>query len=292
MADYDNRNTNNIEAPSTKPATDPPNRQDSRAYSTFTFNPEMSTQAALLQAHQAFQDTQSPEKPNVQANDEEDIREDAAIPSTAAPTDTVTPFKRPGIPSFFTRAPESMTRAVPASTQDLMNAAADLNWSTAKKTTQKKKRISFADWPQAKPSQLIGSMKPVEWSPFAETPLPARSDKQPEASRSQPKETPVKGVPTKLSLSFADTYDDVLIPKSQHLAQPKSSTLARSELSAPSAAPIPSYQEAQEYDTQEIENALDDAVSFLSTWDVDKVIRENSDGRKGGGESGFRGRRG
>jgi hypothetical protein len=174
---------------------------------------------------------------------------------------------------------------MPASTQDLMNAAADLTFSTAKKPATKK-RISFADWTQAKPSQAIGSMKPVEWSPFVETPVPAKSAAAGRSYHSQSEEaTPIKTVPPKPFLSFskASSGGGPMPTIPQRFAQPRSSTLGnRSTPSAPSELPIPSYQEAQGYDSLEIENALDDAVSFLSTWDVDKEIQRNSMRKKSG----------
>jgi hypothetical protein len=241
----------------------------------------MSTQAALLRAHQAFQDTQSPEKANEKesANVHVECSQEPETPQGVTSKEAATPFRRPGIPSFFSRAPESITRPVPVSTQDIMNAAADLTFSTVKKPTTKK-RISFTDWPQAKPSQATRSMKPVEWSPFIETPSSTAIAKQ-QKSYLQSEETPVRAVQAKSSLSFTKTGSDIPTTTPQQFAQPKSSTAARNTPSAPSEFPILNYQEAQGYGSQEIENAFDDAMSFLSTWDVDKEIDRNNVRRSG-----------
>ncbi|KIW01292.1 uncharacterized protein PV09_07332 [Verruconis gallopava] len=281
--------------PSNKTTTELPNRQDSRAYSMFTCNAEMSTQTELLRAHLAFQETQSAQKAGGNSADynassaEGRFREGGGEISPAA--NIATPFRCPDIPSFFNRPqPASLARVGPASTQDLMDAAADLSWSTVKKPTREqkmeKKRISFAGWPQTKPSlQSRGFEKEEERSPLASnTPLNPTPRKD-NVSSQPPITTPApKSVLSKHSRSFPATYQtsDPARTLSSFMHAPRSSAMAAQSTapSAPSALPIPSYQEAQGpsetgYDSQEIEEALDMATSFLSTWDVDREVERN-----------------
>lgn len=160
-----------------------PDHQDSRAYSTFTFNPEQSTQAALLQAQLAFQETQA---------DDQDSETDelnaitplcerassAAVSKSAYSLGAVTPFRE--LNNLFS-APAASTPVfpvLPAATQDLEAAAAGVMFSTVKKP-RTKKRISFENWPTTKPSKGSEAKAPtkgVEWSLFAsETPVPKSS---------------------------------------------------------------------------------------------------------------------
>lgn len=264
----------------------------------------MSTQTALLLAHQAFQDTQSPDKAQapdaaIDAQDSLNRQSPSVIPAAVVSTENITPFRRPGIPSFFSRgAPDSLSRAGPASTQDLMNAAAALTFSTIKKpaaavptsvATAAKKRISFADWPQAKPSQpqrpATVSLKQLEWSSFVETPRTVDPHDKIVQTYSQPLPEEVMPTPTPAA---ALPSASVPAPKQSSLPyQPKPSSSNSGLLpSAPSELPVlPSYQEAQqdEFGSAEIEQALDEAVSFLSTWDVDKEISRCSIGNGGEG---------
>ena len=328
-----------------------PDRQDSRAFSNSAFT--INTQAALLQAHLAFQDSQSPEKPTSSpAKLESPTTKDEDTTSAAAVVGqekvVATPdFRRPGIPSFFQKsipgaggiASMSLSKVQPASTQDLINAAAELSFSTGKKTTgAKKKRISFADWGQSKPnsSPAMGggkfeSMKVVEWSPFTEesgeTPGIGKGDGGKRMSLSQPEmETPIRSIlnkskkggkdaQKKSSLSFSHTYT------SPHEQPPKSSdppipsfTPAQREGSSLSVGAFgrggggERQEEEQEQgwkmdesgvervengggmSSLEIENVLDEAESFLSTWDVEREVVRNMDSR--GNAVGVGGRRG
>ncbi|TID21760.1 hypothetical protein E6O75_ATG05155 [Venturia nashicola] len=157
-----------------------PDHQDSGAYSTFTFNPEQSTQAALLQAQSAFQETQA---------DEQDFDADelnattpprkemsiSAMSKSAYPLGAVTPFREVNNRFSAPAAPTPVFPLLPAATQDLEAAAAGVVFSTVKKP-RTKKRISFENWPTTKPSKEYVAKVPtksVEWSPFAsETPVP------------------------------------------------------------------------------------------------------------------------
>lgn len=255
-----------------------PNRQDSRAYSTFTFNAqEMSTQAALYQAHQAFQETQSPEKETRDEVGEPD--QSTIMPLHSQYLAKSTPFRQPPPRRAFSQAPDSILRAIPASTQDLMNAAAGLTFSTAKKP---KKRASFADWPVAKASQITSTqLKAVDWSPSEENPFPAKAVSFNSADKTL---TPMH---PRSILSFsriADrqvaTFTSTPLGVSDPFAVPKSSGQMTPSASS-EGPPIPSYQERQHsrMASQELDDNLDDMVSFLGTFDVDKEIARNSFGK-------------
>jgi hypothetical protein len=300
----------------TTDTTAPPDRQDSRAFSTFTFN----TQAALLQAHQAFQDTQSPLRFSPPL-EEAEVETPNHIPGHLAnilsagadddADDTITPlpFRRPGIPSFFTRsaaAPPSLSKAVPANTQDLVNAAADLSFSTVKKpqprpllarpdgmTKGGKKRASFADWTQAKPSQAgpVASLKVVEWSPLGVTPPVALRQKP----SSQPVETPLKSALTKkksnLSFSFSRT-PLTSMPTPTPAQNPLSSDLYQAaqreddmglvvsgaidahgvSLGVGGGGIVQNGGPVGGMNSQDVEHALNEAESFLSTWDFEREV--------------------
>ena len=201
-----------------------------------------------------------------------------------------------------------------------MNAAADLSFSTVKKPTeQKKKRISFADWGQSKPSQPMfpvnkegkgfESQRAVEWSPFTDTP----------GGRGQSKsqDTPVRSILAgkraegmkRSALSFSHTYTSpaVEVASNEQFAQiPKSSDVplipsftpaqregASGDLETSRARISHEVEEGREgfrmdehgvervdggggMSSLEIENVLDEAESFLSTWDVDKEVARNT----------------
>lgn len=157
-----------------------PDHQDSGAYSTFTFNPEQSTQAALLQAQLAFQETQADD----QDSDADELNaitplleknSFAAMSKSAYPLGVVTPFREVNNRFSAPTAPTPVFNVLPAATQDLEAAAAGVMFSTVKKP-RTKKRISFENWPTTKASKELiakGPTKGVEWSPFAsETPMP------------------------------------------------------------------------------------------------------------------------
>ncbi|KAE9981168.1 hypothetical protein EG328_011844 [Venturia inaequalis] len=157
-----------------------PDHQDSGAYSTFTFNPEQSTQAALLQAQLAFQETQADD----QDSDADELNATtplleknsfAAMSKSAYPLGVVTPFREVNNRFSAPTAPTPVFNVLPAATQDLEAAAAGVMFSTVKKP-RTKKRISFENWPTTKASKELiakGPTKGVEWSPFAsETPMP------------------------------------------------------------------------------------------------------------------------
>lgn len=156
-----------------------PDHQDSGAYSTFTFNPEQSTQAALLQAQLAFQETQA----NDQDSDADELdattplREKnsyEAVSKSAYPLGAVTPFREVNSRFSAPAAPTPVFPVLSAATQDLEAAAAGVMFSTVKKP-RTKKRISFENWPTTKPSKDLIAKAPtkgVEWSPLAnETPV-------------------------------------------------------------------------------------------------------------------------
>lgn len=160
-----------------------PDHQDSGAYSTFTFNPEQSTQAALVQAQLAFQETQADDQDydSDESNAYTPAREKgafAAVSKSAYSLGAVTPFRDVNNRFSAPAAPTPVFPVLPAATQDLEAAAAGVMFSTVKKP-RTKKRISFENWPTTKPSKdsvTRALTKGVEWSPFAsETPVPKNS---------------------------------------------------------------------------------------------------------------------
>jgi hypothetical protein len=287
-----------------------PDRQDSRAYSTFTFNPEQSTQAALLQAQLAFQETQVD---NHDSNADELIAGPATsepIPAattskSAYPLGAVTPFRELNNRFSAPAVPTPVFPVISAATQDLEAAAAGVMFSTVKKP-RTTKRISFENWPATKPSK--GSLskaltKAVEWSPFAnETPVPKNpfaasgaslfGGKDSEMGRSGSITTRQEQITVleAASSSFARTPQarSFPVPTSQTRPGsfsarpiPMSSALsamskASQSPSAPSDVLVPSFQEGQgllaELNNQDLEGAMDDANFFLCSWNIENTM--------------------
>ncbi|QDS74620.1 hypothetical protein FKW77_008871 [Venturia effusa] len=150
-----------------------PDHQNSGAYSTFTYNPEQSTQAALFQAQLAFQETQAGDQYSDagEYNSITPFREtgsSAAVFKSVYSLGAVTPFRELNNRFSAPAAPTPVFPVLPAATQDLEAAAAGVMFSTVKKP-RAKKRISFENWPTTKPSKDSVTKilrKSVEWSPF------------------------------------------------------------------------------------------------------------------------------
>jgi hypothetical protein len=245
-----------------------PNRQDSKAYSTFTFNRQSiaSTQSALLMAHRAFQETQTPQKTAARVNDENEPpteRNSPGVPRVGA----ITPFR--AINPQDSQVPDAGREFedVKASTQDLNADAAGLMFSTVKKP-HASKRANFGDWPIRKPSQLEEAMA----SPALFKPPPRRSIlKQSQAGNTQsqvgdsqsrsamgrslsqgfPSSALPRGrtwIPRNESNSLATISDTTLTPFQS--AKPISATFSSFHsptfsASAPSPMPVASYEAGQ-----------------------------------------------
>ncbi|EON61333.1 hypothetical protein W97_00546 [Coniosporium apollinis CBS 100218] len=285
-----------------------PDHQDSTAYSLS--NRDLSTQAAVLLAQEAFQEELvSPTKEAPEAEPELAPEADHMLlsPTKAPQINAVTPFR--AFNSLVRPSPMRHTTRASMATQDLFNAASPFAVSTVKKPRQGK-RASFAAFDAEEHVTAISSPdREVEreaidaslWTPqptsLARTPIPA-----PGTARAATPAAPSPTDEASVTMSLLPADDPPApMPTTTPNASPVRSSAGQPILQAiTSFSPTPygslnevSFQGGQKLldDSQfDVDAALEDAESFLQSWDLESEIRKSSS-KSGSLASGMQSRR-
>jgi len=244
--------------------------QDSPPHSISTR--DFSTQAAILMAQQAFQEELvSPQKQNIKL----DMMDDATLmaPTRQVPSlGVITPFRDLRSPSQdANRIPAA---DVPISTQDLFNAASNFAFSTVKKV-KAKKRASFAPSPSedVDGSETSGSQDLRRDG--SEVNPPSSADGLHAALGISPSDQLVRS-------DFGSHLGTPLLgvkPSSHTAWTPQSARRAVTTFSITPSGSLRelSYQEGQGLLGEvDINAAIDDAGSFLQTWDITAELKKST----------------
>ncbi|KAJ9668658.1 hypothetical protein H2201_001300 [Coniosporium apollinis] len=267
-----------------------PDHQDSTAYSLS--NRDLSTQAAVLLAQEAFQEELvSPTKGAPEANPEFAPEPDQTLlsPTKAPQINAITPFRAFNSP--VRQSPMRNTTRAPMATQDLFNAASPFAVSTVKKPRQGK-RASFA---ALDPEEHVNAVSSPSRALEREAVETSFWMAQPADSAQPP--TPAPAVMIAITPAAPSPTDEAsvtmsLLPPEDPPAPISSLSPTKSSASRPvpqamaSFSPTPygslnevSFQGGQKLldDSQfDVDAALDDAESFLQSWDLESETRKSS----------------